>query len=67
MDRKLGIILECIPASEERMKMIKDTGFDTVFTGQVERSAVLAIREEAERLGLTVETIHAPFAGINEM
>ncbi|MBR4768144.1 MAG: sugar phosphate isomerase/epimerase [Lachnospiraceae bacterium] len=69
MERKLGIYLNCLPATPipERMKKIKDAGFETFFSFPNSREEVMLIREEAEKNGLFYESIHAPFTNINTL
>ena len=69
MDRKLGIIAECIGSerSVDTLDAIKEQGFDTVFTGLINVREVAELKNKADKLGLPVEFIHAPFKGINEM
>ncbi len=69
MKRKLGIIAEClhgVPA-ENALPMIKNAGFACYFTGAYEYEAVRKIKTVGDRLGLTLEFLHAPFGGINSM
>ena len=70
MKRKLGIELECLCyenlSDDNVLEMIKDTGFDTVFSNKYEISQVTAIKKKADMLGLGVEFLHAPFRGIND-
>ena len=70
MERKLGINAECLKGVSEldALPLIKAAGFETFFTGAYRNDgSVSKIRERADKLGLTYEFIHAPFAGINEM
>ncbi len=69
MNRKLGIIAEClkgVPATDA-LPLIKSAGFDCYFTGAYEYEAVRKIKEVGDGLGLTLESIHAPFTNINSM
>ena len=67
MDRKLGMYLGSLPKTPipERLRKIKDAGFETFFTFVHSKEEALSIREEADKLGLCFESIHAPFDGIN--
>ena len=70
MERKLGIELECLCnnknlSSDTVLKMIKDIGFNSVFSNEYDIKEVSAICETAAKLGLDVEFLHAPFRGIN--
>ena len=68
MKRKVGINVGslggAIPLTEQ-LKMMKDTGFETFFSGLCSLESTAAMKETADKLGLVYETIHAPFAGIN--
>lgn len=70
MERKFGIELECLRYTELKdgtvLEMIKDAGFDSVFSNKYEMGEVTAIKEKAAKLGLDVEFLHAPFRGIND-
>lgn len=70
MKRKFGIELECLRYAGLEdgavLQMIKDAGFDSVFSNEYEMSRVSAIKEKAVQLGLDVEFLHAPFRGIND-
>ncbi len=63
MKRKLGTFVgELANCSDlDALHIIKDIGFDSFFTAERKRETVLALREEADRLGLDFEFIHAPF------
>jgi len=69
MERKLGINAHCLTNVSEldALKLIKDTGFDSVFLATYDQKGVRQIKAEADRLGLTIAFIHAPFDRINEM
>ena len=70
MKQKLGINADCIGQFEiENLRKIKEHGFDTFFSSdyQFDKDYVIALKEEAEKVGLEYEFIHGPFAGINEM
>ena len=49
------------------MRCIRDAGFDSFFTGSLDREQTEFFRENAEKLGLVYESVHAPFHGINCM
>lgn len=54
----------------ELLSMLKSIGFDSIFTGYgnaSEDGLVEARRNEAERIGIKYESLHAPFGGINCM
>ncbi|MBE5731801.1 MAG: sugar phosphate isomerase/epimerase [Clostridiales bacterium] len=69
MERKLGIVSECIAgeAPIDTLDRIKNAGFDTFFTGYIDKNTVSALVNKADKLGLECEFIHAPFKGINYM
>lgn len=70
MKRKFGIELECLRFENlpdgTVLEMIKDAGFDSVFSNKYDISAVTAIKEKADKLGMDVEFLHAPFRGVND-
>ena len=69
MKRKLGIIAECI-VDEDSLKTldrIATAGFDSTFTGRYDLPSAEKLVAECARLGLSMEFIHAPFDGINNM
>lgn len=49
------------------MRLMKEAGFDTFFTGTMAEADTLRFRELGEKAGLRYESIHAPFRGINCM
>ena len=69
MKRKLGIVCECVRGIDvlDALDIIKEVGFDSVFTGAINCEKVRQIKEKADRLGLNVDFIHAPFKNINNM
>ena len=69
MERKLGIISECLRGvhPRESLPMIREMGFDSYFTGHYTRPAVKEIKAISDALGLECTSIHAPFKGINTM
>lgn len=70
MNRKVGIVVGClggeIPLTTQ-LEMMKETGFETFFSGLCSLETTAAMKEKATALGMTFETIHAPFSGINNM
>lgn len=70
MKRKFGMELECLRNTELKndtvLEMIKSAGFDSVFSNKYEIQEVTDIKNKAEKLGLDVEFLHAPFRGIND-
>ncbi|MBQ8358280.1 MAG: sugar phosphate isomerase/epimerase [Clostridia bacterium] len=70
MKRKLGIIVGCLGGSiplENQLEMMKNAGFETFFSGLCSPDTTARLKEKSESLGMTYETIHAPFSGINNM
>lgn len=71
MNGKFGIELECLRYKDyddaEVLKKIKDAGFDAVFSNKYDIKQVEYISDEAKKLGLYVEFLHAPFRGINSI
>lgn len=69
MKRKLGINSDCCRGfpETEMLGMIRDAGFETVFTGAWLPGEVEPLRKGCDRQGLDLEFIHAPFKGINQM
>ncbi len=67
MDRKLGINSNCIRGMKELdvLPLIKEAGFVSFFTQAYTVSEVTALKEQADKLGLFYESVHAPFRGIN--
>ena len=70
MSRKFGIELECLryrnAPNGEVLKMIKEAGFDTVFSNKFEIGEVTEIKNNASKIGLDVDFLHAPFRGVND-
>lgn len=69
MERKLGIVSECLVGENpvEALEKIKNAGFDCFFTNHRDLSKVSELVKKADELDMTCEFIHAPFGGINEM
>ena len=69
MKRRFGINADCLVGVSERdaLELIKNAGFESVFLSSYRNEEVKEIKEEADRLGLEVEFIHAPFSGINNI
>ncbi|MBO4734020.1 MAG: sugar phosphate isomerase/epimerase [Clostridia bacterium] len=70
MNRKFGIEFECLKNSnldkDTVFSIIKDAGFDSVFSNEYDINAVTEIREKAAKIGIDVEFLHAPFRGVND-
>ncbi len=70
MKRKVGIVVGCLGGEiplEQQLNMMKETGFETFFSGLCSAETTARLKDRADALGMTYETIHAPFAGINNM
>ena len=69
MERKLGILSECLNGvpSVEALKLMKDAGFNCFMTDRYTLDEAKPIIEAGNALGMTCESIHTPFGGINEM
>lgn len=67
--RELGINANCLKGVREvdALALIKKAGFDSVFLESYKNDEVAEIKKKADEIGLTVEFIHAPFRGINNM
>ena len=68
MERKLGIDATCLPgvAEIDALDKIRTAGFDAVFGVTNDAKTVCDMREKCEKLGLSLESLHAPFRGIND-
>ena len=71
MKRKLGVNVECLRGIHysEALPLIKQAGFDCYFSN-ISRNGSEALRDMkriGDELGLSLEFIHAPFGGINNM
>ena len=69
MKNRLGIVAECLEGVtvKDALPMIKNAGFESMFTNLYTSDEVASIRAEADRLGLAYTSIHAPFDHINSM
>ncbi|MGN1094129.1 MAG: hypothetical protein ACI4SC_04045, partial [Candidatus Neoclostridium sp.] len=69
MKRKLGINAEAIAGEDsvQTLDRIAAAGFESTFTERYDVESVEKLAEKAQKLGLDMEFIHAPFAGINAM
>ena len=69
MNRKLGIKSSCLSGtpSQTALPLIKSAGFDAFFNEIIAIEDVAQIKNEAEKLGLLYESIHAPTQNINSM
>lgn len=61
MERRLGVQSTCLVGipEVEALKYIKDAGFDCFFTGRYKLDTVAELKNEADKLGLDFEFIHA--------
>ncbi len=71
MERKLGILAECIRSNDpvDNLKLMRDAGFNCymIDAGNIALEAAKPIVEAGNALGLTCESLHSPFKGINDM
>lgn len=71
MKRKLGINCDCVNSVNpvDTLEILKDVGFDCFFsdTGNLDLPTMTALREKADKLGLSYEFAHAPFRAVNSM
>lgn len=63
MERKLGVSSGCLAGVPEieALRYLKDAGFDCFFTGKHTVRDVGALKNEAEKIGIDFEFIHAPW------
>lgn len=68
MQRQLGINSGCILQADpvQTLTLIKEIGFTSFFSDSWEMRSVLAQKEQAEKLGLDFQFIHAPFRACND-
>ena len=69
MKNKLGIAAACLSGVKEidALELIRDVGFESVFSEDNDPKTVLAIREKCDKLGLVCDSLHAPWRGINDI
>jgi sugar phosphate isomerase/epimerase len=67
--RKLGVNCDSIRGMHptETLKLMQEVGFEAYFTGAYTRAAVAPIKKAGDALGLTLNSLHAPFGGINDL
>ena len=67
MKQKLGVVANCLAdkTEYEALDPIRAVGFDAVFSESNDPATVCALREKCDRLGLSLDFLHAPFRGIN--
>ena len=51
----------------DQLRMIKDAGFEGFFVMYSKDEPVAELADEAAKLGMAFETIHAPFGGVNDL
>ena len=68
MKRKIGIIASCLPGISEydALDYIGDAGFEMVFCDSFEPHEILRLKEKCDRLGISLDFLHAPFSGVND-
>ena len=69
MNRKLGIVCECVGANSpvQNLNLLKDVGFECFFSDSHKIQDVSAIKNQAVKLGLDYQFIHSPYSPINQM
>ena len=69
MERKLGILAECLRDVDavDTLKLMHDVGFNCYMIDHIQLDDAKRIIEAGDALGMTCESIHAPFKGINDM
>ena len=69
IQRKLGTNIDHFKglSSLDALTLIKETGFESFFTGEYRGKQVATLKARADELGLAFEFIHAPFNDINAM
>lgn len=69
MNQKLGVVANCLTDKTEieALDLIRATGFRAVFSESNRPAEVFALREKCEKLGLSLDFLHAPFHGINDL
>jgi len=69
MERKLGISANCLRGIGvlDALDLIKEAGFNSIFSGSGSAEEISAIKAKADALGIAYDSIHAPFERINEM
>lgn len=67
MKQQLGVVANCLADKSEleALDLIRSAGFEAVFSESNDPAEVLALREKCDRLGLSLDFLHAPFSGIN--
>ncbi len=67
MKQKLGVVANCLTEKTEweALDLIRNAGFEAVFSESNDPATVLALREKCDKLGLSLDFLHAPFGGIN--
>ena len=68
MRRKLGVVANCLADQTEydALDLICDAGFEAVFSESNDPETVCALRKKCDKLGLSLEFLHAPFHGVND-
>ena len=69
MNRKAGIIAECLCGVDgvDCIDYIADAGFERTFFGSIDHKICSDMKNKADKRGVKVEFIHAPFKGINDL
>ena len=69
MERRLGVIAGCLAGIKpvDSLKYLKDAGFDCFFSGSYKLADVSALKNEADKLGLDFEFIHAKWRYVDHL
>ena len=65
---RCGIMASCLPGKTEyeALDLIRDAGFEAVFSDDNDPARVYELKNKCEKLGLSLDFLHAPFRGIND-
>lgn len=69
MKRSFGITNDCLPGlygTAEEIKKIRDAGFEHFFSSYFDEKTVYGQKNTGEKIGLQLDFLHAPFAGVND-
>ena len=68
MDYKVGVLTSCLGgvAEVDAVEKIKNAGFEMIFAESNDVKTVATIKDRAEKFGLSLDFLHAPFRGIND-
>ncbi len=68
MNGKLGIIANCLHGVRDldALDLIRNAGFEMIFSEEYDPKTVYQIKEKSEKLGLSLDFLHAPYKGVND-